>query len=65
MSKNIENNSNTVVIEDGKYAVTGIETGHLEALRHGGPWRDLVGDKLVLGLAQEIQRLRAELETGR
>ena len=53
--------SNTVVIEDGKYTITGIETGRLEALRYGEPWRDLVGDKFVLSLAQEIQTLRAEL----
>ena len=61
MAKNIENNGNTVVLEDGKYAITGIETGHLEALRHGEPWRELTGDKLVLGLAQEIQELREQL----
>jgi hypothetical protein len=60
MAKTIKNDSNTVVIEDGKYAVSGIETGRLEALRYGEPWRELVGDKLVLGLVQEIQRLRGD-----
>ncbi|BAS11817.1 hypothetical protein AHiyo8_01200 [Arthrobacter sp. Hiyo8] len=61
MSTKPTNDSNTVVIENGKYAVTGIETGRLEALRHGEPWRELTGDKLVLGLAQEIQELREQL----
>jgi hypothetical protein len=66
MGMKIENSSNTVVIEDGKYAITGIETGRLEALRNGEPWRELVGDKLVLCLAQEIQELRAQhAETNR
>lgn len=60
MSKHSED-TNTVVIEDGKYTIKGIETGRLEALRYGEPWRDLVGDKFVLSLAQEIQTLRAEL----
>ncbi|MEO3931420.1 hypothetical protein WMO79_01215 [Micrococcaceae bacterium Sec7.4] len=60
MAKNTDD-SNSVVIEDGKYTITGIETGRLEALRYGEPWRDLVGDKFILNMAQEIQRLRAEL----
>ncbi|WP_394941193.1 hypothetical protein [Psychromicrobium sp. YIM B11713] len=61
MAKKLIDNANTVVIGNGKYAVTGIETGRLEALRHGEPWRELTGDKLVLCLTQEIQELREKL----
>jgi hypothetical protein len=50
---------NRVVVDFGKYEVTGIETGHLKALRYGEPWRDLVGDKLVLALCHRIQHLEA------
>jgi hypothetical protein len=60
MATNIDD-SNSVVIEDGKYTITGIETGRLKALRYGEPWSDLVGDKFILSMAQEIQQLRAEL----
>ena len=63
MNQKITNDSNTIVIENGKYAITGIETGRLEALRHGEPWQELVGDKLVLSLAQEIRELREQLAT--
>lgn len=48
-----------ITICDGKYTVTD-ENGKLEALRHGTPWRDLVGDNLIYGLASEIERLREE-----
>lgn len=62
MTEEIIDNTNTVIIEDGKYAITGLETGQLRALRHGQPWRELVGDKLVLALAQEIRKLRGQLD---
>jgi len=45
---------------DGKYTVVFDEkTGRLEALRYGEPWRDLVGDGLVMAMLQEIDRLKA------
>lgn len=38
--------------DDGKYTVI-FDDGRLYALRHGEPWRDLTGDKLVLAMLQE------------
>lgn len=49
-----------VTVYDGKYTITGIETGHLHCLRYGTAWRNLEGDGMVLALAQEIQSLRAK-----
>lgn len=51
--------------EGGKYTVVRKEGGSLRALRHGDPWRDLTGDKLVASMLYEIEDLRikvAELE---
>lgn len=49
-------------VYDGKYTlVWDDETGHLQALRYGEPWRDLVGDGLVLALFQEVEGLRKKL----
>ena len=36
----------TLSLEDGKYVLT-FDAGKLTATRHGEPWRDLSGDKLV------------------
>ena len=49
-----------VNVSDNKYTVLIPETAEerLVALRYGEPWRDLVGDKLILGLAQELHDLR-------
>lgn len=47
-----------VSVANGKYTVIMDSGAHLKALRNGEPWRDIVGDKLVLALAQEIQELR-------
>lgn len=53
----------TTTVEDGKYSVVfNDETGELKALRYGEPWQDLSGNKFVYCLAQEIERLRAEVE---
>lgn len=52
---------NRIDVADGKYTVVGIEDGHLRALRHGESWRDLVGDGMVLALAQELQEARERL----
>jgi hypothetical protein len=52
----------SVTIEDGKYTVIQEADGHLHALRNGVTWRDLTGDNLILCLAQEVQRLREQLQ---
>ena len=44
-----------------RYTVVLAESGFLYALRDGEPWRDLAGDGLILALAQEIDRLRAQV----
>jgi hypothetical protein len=49
---------------DGKYTVVW-DTAGLRALRYGLPWRDLVGDKLVLAMAFEIDELRKRVDHGR
>lgn len=47
---------------DGKYTIIyDFATGQSECLRYGQPWRQLVGDKMVLACFDEIVRLRAEL----
>lgn len=45
-------------LEDGKYTVVLRSDGAMHALRHDEPWRDLVGDKLVMAMAHEIMELR-------
>lgn len=47
-------------LEDGKYTVIS-DRGHLTALRHGEPWRDMTGDKLIGCMVSEIESLREEL----
>jgi len=49
-------------IENGKYTFIQRPDGGCEALRYGEPWRDLVGDSLVLCMAQEIERLREKID---
>lgn len=44
-------------LNNGKYTYI-FEDGNQSALRYGEPWRDLVGDNLILAMAQEIERLR-------
>lgn len=43
---------------DAKYTVVLTNEGHLKALRYGQPWRDCIGDGLILTLAQEIETMR-------
>lgn len=45
-------------LEDGKYTIVLRSDGAMHALRHGEPWRDLVGDKMVMAMAHEILELR-------
>lgn len=51
-----------VEVDGGKYTVVQDHNGNLNALRHGQPWRSLVGDKLVLCLAYELDEARAALD---
>ncbi len=51
----------SISVDSDKYTVIQEVDGRLHALRYGLPWRELSGDKLVLSLAQEIERLREAL----
>lgn len=51
-----------VDVENGKYTVVFEEDNRLHVLRYGEPWRDCIGDKLILALAQEIETLREQLK---
>jgi hypothetical protein len=50
-------------LSDGKYTIlyNGSTPFQFEALRNGEPWRDLVGDNLVLALVHRIIDLQEEL----
>lgn len=47
-----------LVLEDGKYTLVA-SPGKLHCLRYGEEWRDLIGDKMVHAMLDEIERLRA------
>jgi hypothetical protein len=47
---------------DGKYTVIQSADGRLHALRYGTEWRELVGDGLILTLAQDIETLTERLK---
>lgn len=47
--------------EDGKYTLVRDSSGYMYALRHGEPWRDLTGDKLIGAMLSEIEELQAAL----
>lgn len=51
-----------IELADGKYTVTHDNGANLKALRYGKEWRDLVGDGLILALAQRIEELEEEVE---
>lgn len=43
-------------LDSGKYSIKyQMEPHQFEALRHGEPWRDLTGDKLMLSIVMELQ----------
>ena len=49
-------------VDNGKYTIEFDETtGNMQALRYGEPWRDLLGDGLVLAMLQEIGNLKEQL----
>ena len=51
-----------VEIEGGKYTYVFEPGGGSQVLRHGQPWRDVTGDKLIYCMAAEIEELRGKLE---
>lgn len=53
--------SNTLTFENGKYTLVRHDDGRMEALRYGEKWRDLVGDKFINAMANEIDVLRNAL----
>lgn len=56
-------NETRIDLCDQKYTVViDLPAGKFEALRYGESWRNLSGDKLVLGLCDEITRLKAEVQ---
>lgn len=48
---------------DAKYTVVLSNEGRLTALRHGRPWRECIGDTLILTLAQDIETLHERVRT--
>lgn len=50
-----------ITVADGKYTVLIKETGGVECLRHGEPWRDCTGDSLIYALASELAETREKL----
>ena len=50
-----------VSVDNGKYTVIMEADGRLHAMRHGEPWQDLTGNKLVYCLAAEVEALRTAL----
>jgi len=51
---------------DGKYTlIIDTDTGRAECLRYGEKWRDLVGDKMVLALFDELVEARARAEAAK
>lgn len=47
-----------VTVGDGKYTLIQEADGRLHCLRHWEPWRDCVGDNLILSLGYEVEKLR-------
>lgn len=45
-----------IILEDGKYTVTRTG-GSMYAIRHGEPWQDLTGNKLIGALCARIDEL--------
>jgi hypothetical protein len=49
-----------IVVCDGKYTLI-MDPTNMRALRHGEPWRDLLGDGFIMALGHEILRLKETL----
>lgn len=52
-----------VRVADGKYAVIQYVDGSVEVERHKVKWLNATGDRLILALAQEVEKLREENKT--
>lgn len=50
-----------ISVGDVKYVIKHTNGENLRAERHGGRWRDLAGDGLVLAMAQEIEGLKESI----
>jgi len=50
-----------ISLEEGKYTILFDDKG-FRALRHGGAWCDLNGDKMVLALCHHIDELEANIK---
>ena len=48
-------------VSDGKYTIIFHDSGKMEALRYGEPWRDLEGDGMILAMLQEIDDLKEHI----
>jgi hypothetical protein len=51
-----------ITFADGKYTILIKQTGGLECLRYGEPWRDLTGDGMVYSLACALSEARDTIE---
>lgn len=52
-----------VLTGDGKYEVVVPADHKAHALRHGEPWRELIGDNLILALAYDLDEARETIKT--
>lgn len=57
----MSNHTIDIAFGEGKYRYVMDATGKARCELHGNPWRDLVGDKMVLALASEVEELRREV----
>ena len=61
-SVTVEGTKTTVKVSE-EYTITiDFKNNVFHATRHGEPWRDLVGDQLVLALCNRIEDLEEQLD---
>lgn len=53
-----------VAVEDGKYRYVQTRNGS-HVYRHGEPWQDVTGNKMIYCFAAEVAELREQLTTAR
>jgi hypothetical protein len=51
----------TITIDNGKYTLSHEDGTTITSLQYEGPWRDCLGDGLILALVQEIKALNLEI----
>ena len=58
------NQKKTIKLEGGKYTIVYDKTNQYpeKCLRYGEEWRDLIGDKLIFALCNEIEELERDNE---